>query len=156
MTFRHGKSTAVLVGAYDLSAYFNDASTSSTVETSETTTFGVSGGSKTYVVGLNDSTASASGLFDGDAGAVDAALGAAIGNDTEVIVTVAHDGGMIVGRRCFTGTTFNTKYDVTAPVADVVSVSADFQSSAESYTSLSYNSLLSYVPIFRPSSPKKV
>jgi hypothetical protein len=71
MAFRHGKNTKVVVNATDLSSYFNDVTVNNTVETAETTTFGVSGGSKTYVTGLNDGTVSVSGLFDGAVGAVD-------------------------------------------------------------------------------------
>lgn len=127
MAFRHGRNTAVLVNQYNLSSYFNEASTSATVETGETTTFGVAQGSKTYITGLNDGAVSLSGLFDGDANAVDEVLNSVLGSDTDVNFTVADDGGMIVGRRCAIGQSIETSYEVAAPVADVVSASAEFQ-----------------------------
>ena len=130
MAFRHGKNTKVIVNATDLSSYFNDVSVNNMVETAETTTFGATGGSKTYVVGLNDGTVSVSGLFDGAAGAVDEVLTGVLGSSTDMNFTVAADGGLVVGSRCIIGQAIDTKYDVKAPVGGVVSVSADFQCDA--------------------------
>lgn len=127
MAFRHGKNTKVLVNASDLSSYFNDVTANATVEVAETTTFGATGGSKTYVTGLNDGTLSLSGLFDGAAGAVDEVISGVLGSSTDVNFTIAQDGGLTVGSRCIIGQSIDTKYDVKAPVAGVVSVSADFQ-----------------------------
>ena len=47
MAFIHGKNTQILHGAYDLSAYFNDASSSQDQEMADSTTFKVSGTAKT-------------------------------------------------------------------------------------------------------------
>ncbi|WP_395772548.1 phage tail tube protein [Arenimonas sp.] len=132
MPFRHGKNTRVLIGSSDLSAYFRETSVSSSVETAETTTFGVSGDAKTYVTGLSDSTVSISGLFDDDTGAADDVISAALGSDTDVVFTIAQDGGLVVGRRCLLGQSIETKYDLSSPVADVVSTSLDLQSDGES------------------------
>ena len=131
MSFRHGKNTKVLIGSNDLSSYFKDTSFSSSVATAETTTYGVTGGSKTYVTGLNDATISLGGLFDGDANAVDEYLTSVLGSDTDVVFTIAPDNGMTVGSRCYSGQASITKYDVKSPVGDVVSCSADFQVDAE-------------------------
>lgn len=130
MTFRHGKNTKVLVNTFDLSSYFNDVSFSNSVEVAETTTFGVSGGSKTYVVGLNDGTVSVNGYFDGAANAVDEVLAGVLGSATDVNFFVANDGGMTVGARCVLGQAIDTKYDVKTPVGGVVSVSTEFQCDA--------------------------
>ena len=130
MAFRHGKNTKVLINASDLSSYFNDATSNNTVEVAETTTFGVVGGSKTYVVGLNDATITMSGLFDGAAGAVDEVISNVLGSSIDVNFTIAPDSGLLVGSRCILGQAIDTKYDVKAPVSGVVSVSADFQTDA--------------------------
>lgn len=127
MTFRHGKGTRVLVNTTDLSAFFRDSSLSATVATSETTTYGVTGDAKTYVAGLNDATVALSGLFDGDTGAVDDILTGVLGSSTDVVFTVAQDGGLTVGRRCYLGQAIETKYNITSPVADVVQSTADLQ-----------------------------
>ncbi len=132
MPFRHGKSTRVLIGSSDLSTYFNDTSVSTSVETAETTTYGVAGGSKTYVAGLNDSTVSLSGLFADEAGEADEVITAALGSDSDIPFTIAQDGGLTVGRRCLLGQSIETKYDLSSPVGDVVSTSLDLQSDGES------------------------
>lgn len=125
MPFIHGKSAAVLHGIYDLSAYMNNATTNSSVETGETTNFG-SGGSKTYIAGLKDGTLSLAGLFDGAAGAVDVVLSGALGTN-DVVTTVMPQGAGTIGNRAILAWSTETSYDVTTPVADVVSVSAEFQ-----------------------------
>ena len=39
-TFRHGKNTIAMLNGYDLTSYFNSASSTDEVEAPETTTFG--------------------------------------------------------------------------------------------------------------------
>lgn len=123
MTFRHGKNTKVLLNSFDLSAYFSESSVSQSVETGETTTFTSS--AKTYLVGLTDSTMSLKGFFDGDVGAVDENIAAALATDSENI-TVAPE-GLAAGSRVTTFTSILTSYEVTSPVADVVSISLEGQ-----------------------------
>lgn len=127
MAFIHGKSATVLFGAYNLSTYLNELGLTKTIETGETTTF--SADSKTYVVGLQDGTASLSGLFDGDADAIDAVMQAAIASDNRDVTTLspAAEAVGVVGYLvdAHTGT-----YEISSPVADVVSVTADLQSEA--------------------------
>ena len=124
MAFRHGKNAKVLVGGYDLSAYFNEASVSEMVETGETTTFGTS--AKTYITGLTDGTVSISGLFDGATGAVDTVLAGVLGSDTAVVFSVAPE-GLAITRRLYAGESRATSYEISSPVADVVSVSGELQ-----------------------------
>jgi hypothetical protein len=124
MPYRHGKNTKVLVGGYDLSAYFNEASVSEMVETGETTTFGTS--AKTYITGLTDGTVSISGMFDGATGAVDAVLSSVLGSDTAVVFSVAPE-GLAITRRLYAGESRATSYEISSPVADVVSVSGELQ-----------------------------
>jgi len=124
MAFRHGRNTKVLVGNYDLSSYFNEASASQSVETGETTTYGRD--AKTYVVGLADGTISMSGMFDGDANAVDAVLSSYLGDSAGAVITVAPE-GLTVGRRLKSASTLSTSYEISSPVSDVVSVSAEAQ-----------------------------
>lgn len=131
MTFRHGKNTRVLVGSTDLSSFFREAAAATSIETAETTTFGVASGSKTYVTGLSDSTVSLTGLFDGDVGAADEVISTALGSDTDIVFTVAQDGGLTVGRRCFLGQAIETKYDISSPIGDVISTSLDLQTDGE-------------------------
>lgn len=124
MAFIHGKSTQILHGVYDLSSFMNSGQVSRSAETSETTSFGST--AKTYIVGLVDGSLSASGMFDGSASAVDDILSSSIGSDTLSPVTFAID-GTTLGNRVSLLQAKTTKYDVSSPVGDVVSVSYDAQ-----------------------------
>ncbi|CAB4144698.1 hypothetical protein UFOVP1296_36 [uncultured Caudovirales phage] len=123
MTFRHGKNTKILINQYDLSSFFSESSVSQSVETGETTTFTSS--AKSYVVGLTDSTMSLKGFYDGDTGAVDEIMEAALATDNEII-TVAPE-GLVAGSRVTTFNSLFTSYEITSPVADVVSISMEGQ-----------------------------
>lgn len=124
MAFLHGKSTKVFVNGSDLSSYFNDASPSVSIETAETTAFG--NDDKTYITGLRDGTISTSGMFDGSAGAVDAVLSGILGTENSAVVTIAY-GGATAGNRVSIALAEETSYDISAPVSDVVSATAEFQ-----------------------------
>ena len=124
MAFIHGKSAVVLHGIYDLSAYLNDGSVSTMAETAETTAFGSS--AKTYITGLKDGTITASGMFDGVAGAIDEVLTASIGSDTNAPVSFFPTTSTI-GNPVKLLQAKTTGYSVSSPVGDVVSVSYDAQ-----------------------------
>ena len=123
-TFRHGKSTAVLLNGEDVSTYFNDATTNRSIETVETTAFGQN--SKTYIASLRDGTLSLAGMFDGTTGAIDDILAGIAGADGDAIATVSVDGGA-VGSVCHMVATQETTYEVSSVVSDLVKVSAEFQ-----------------------------
>ena len=125
MAFIHGKSAIVLHNDYNLSQYFNDASTSRSIETAETTAFGAS--AKSYIVGLQDGTISLSGMFDGAANAIDAEMTAIIGTNDGSIVTIAVGGSLAIGERVLSAGGELTSYEVTSPVGDVVSANAEIQ-----------------------------
>jgi hypothetical protein len=125
MAFSHGKSTDVLVAEYDISAYLNEATASMSMDTAETSTFGSN--AKTYILGQNDGTISFSGLYDGDANAVDAIFTSIIDNDTTPPITICMDNGLTAGNRAILAQAKQTAYEISAPVADVVSISGEFQ-----------------------------
>lgn len=125
MGFRHGKDGQALVSSYDLSSYFNEMSSSQTIETAETTAFGNS--AKTYITGLNDGTISFSGMFDGSTDAVAEVFEDIIANGSTTVITLAHDGGLTQGNSCVMAQAKQTSYDITVPVADVVALSGEFQ-----------------------------
>lgn len=125
MSFRHGKDGRVLVAQYDLSSFFNEMSSSQSIETAETTTFGAS--AKTYITGLNDGTLSFSGMFDASAAAVSAVFEDIIDNESTPVITMAHDNGLTIGNSCVMAQAKQTSYDITVPVSDVVALSGEFQ-----------------------------
>jgi predicted secreted protein len=126
MAFGHGKSAVFKVDnsagtLTDLSAYINEASFPREVETAETTTFGSS--AKSYITGLTDATISISGLFDSAADAVLAGI-------TGQSATVSFEYGPLGSTASmikFSGECILTSYEVSSPVGDVVTFSADFQ-----------------------------
>lgn len=125
MAYRHGRNTKVYLGSYDISAYLNEVTPSMSLDTAETSAFGSS--AKTYIVGQNDGTVSMSGMFDGDATAVNAVFEDIISNDLTPAFTIAYDGGIAVGNDCSLGIAKQTSYEISAPVGDVVSVAVEFQ-----------------------------
>lgn len=125
-TFRHGKNTIVLFDKFDLSTYFNSATTSAMAEAVETTTFGSA--NKTYAVGMKDGTVSFEGLWAGDVLGVDETLTAAIASTTKKIITVGSEGAAI-GRRAQLVNTDETSYEIKTAVADMVTISAQAQAS---------------------------
>lgn len=140
MAFRHGKNTKVLFGVTDVSGYLNESTVSETVDTAETTTYGKS--AKTYIVGQADGTLSLNGLFEGSASAADAIFQAAIGNDSGLPVTVATE-GLSAGSRVSLAKAKQVSYEITSPVADVVSTSAEVQADGGVDRGISLNDLAS-------------
>jgi hypothetical protein len=134
-TFVHGKNTNVLLDEFDLSAYFNSVDVSATTDTAETTAFGSS--SKSYIVGLADATLSLSGMFAQDADGSDEELSAILGSATTPIVSVLLDAGTI-GNRAVAAKAHETSYAISSPVADIVTVTADFNSSTDGTANLTY------------------
>ena len=128
MAFVHGKSAVFKLddsGATlrDLSAYLNDISLSRDIETAETTTFGVAGSAKTYIVGLSDATFSISGLFDATA---DGYLSGVLGQSATLSFEYG-PAGSTAGLVKYSGECIMTSYEVSAAVGDAVQASADFQ-----------------------------
>jgi len=128
VAFVHGKSAVFKLdnasaSLVDYSQYLNDVSLSRSIETAETTTFGVSGSAKTYIVGLSDATFSISGLFDATA---DATLAGVLGFATALNFNYG-PAGSTAGLVKYTGTCIMTGYNISAAVGDAVQATADFQ-----------------------------
>jgi hypothetical protein len=126
MAFKHGKSASFKVDnsggtLTDISTYLNEITHPRSIETGETTSFGNS--AKTYVVGLTDSTVSIKGTWDAT---VDAHLAGILGQDASVSYEYGPS-GTTAGNIKYTGECYLTSYETTAPVADVVTFSAEFQ-----------------------------
>jgi hypothetical protein len=126
-TFRHGKNVRVFIDAFDFSAYFNDASNSTSIDTAETSAFGTN--EKTYITGHTDGTISLSGMFEGTADTgTDQYFASVLGNATKEKVIVALE-GHILGGRIVAIESDATSYEVSSPIGDVVQASAEFQAS---------------------------
>lgn len=138
MAFVHGKGTVVLFNATNMSSYLKEASTSNSVETADVTAFSTTG-AKSYIVGLKDGTVSLSGMFDGGVGASDVIFQGALGASTGV-VSVFSDGDAI-GKRGLTASIHETSYNLSSPVGDVVSATAELQATGGIDASVSLHAL---------------
>ena len=134
-TFVHGKDSKVYLDEFDLTSYFTNADVTVTNETSEVTSFGAT--SKSYLLGLADGTLSLSGLWSADTDGSDEELQAILGVATTPLITVAEAAGTI-GNRATIAKAHETNYTISNPVADVVSITADFQGSTDVVTNLTY------------------
>lgn len=126
MAFVHGKSAVFKVDdsggtLRDLSAFLEEVSFPRSIETAETTAFGNS--AKTYIVGLSDATISITGMFDATA---DGYLAGVIGNAAALDFEYGPAGSTATNIK-YTGTCIMTSYEVSAPVGDKVSATAEFQ-----------------------------
>lgn len=126
MAFVHGKSAVFKLDdsggtLRDISAYLDDISFPQPVETAETTTFGAS--SKTYIVGLKDSTVSLSGKWDST---LDGYVAPALGQSATLSFEYG-PAGSTGGNVKYSGEAIITSFDVSAPIGDVVTVSIELQ-----------------------------
>lgn len=64
MTFIHGSHSKIWIDGFPATGYLNDFSTSTDIDTAETTTFNHT--AKVYIAGLEDGSVSLSGFFDTD------------------------------------------------------------------------------------------
>jgi predicted secreted protein len=123
-TFVHGKSTDFELDdtggtSRSLSNVLTSVDFPETIDTAESTAFGST--SKSYLVGLRDSTISVSGLWDAT---VD---GYIIGTEPASRTFIFGPAGSTGGYVKYTGEAILTNYSVSAPVADVVTFSLDLQ-----------------------------
>lgn len=127
-TYRHGKGIRPIVDEKDLSPFLTDVTVSAEADTPEVTTFQDS--DRSYIQGLRNVTFAFEGLFSASTVAVDDIgewMGGSFGGSTRMVVTVDVEG--TTGGRAWMLTGDQTAYDLSSPVDDVVSLSADIQGS---------------------------
>lgn len=121
MATQHGKSGTVLVGAYNLSSMFNDMTIGRAKQAVQTTTYGDT--SHDFIEGLREGRIELTGLFDGVADKADDRLHTAFVASTLTPVTVSPS-DTTAGNKAFIAQVWNTDYNVTSPVEDVVATGA--------------------------------
>jgi hypothetical protein len=134
-TFIHGKNTAVYIDEFDLSSYFNDVSVSLDNDVAETTAFGDT--NKAFILGTRGGTLSMSGMWASDTDGSDEELVALLGNATTPILTV-RQGAAAIGSRAIIAQANETNYAITNPVADVATISADFECTPNQVSNLTF------------------
>jgi len=123
-TYRHGKSARVLLDGAPLYDILNTANIDLDADTAETSHFGDD--DRTYVAGQRSGTFSASGMMDGSATEIDAAVDTLLGTTRDVALSYLPE-GWAVGRHAVVGKVHPTAKNVSAPASDVVAVSIDAQ-----------------------------
>lgn len=124
---KHGKTTHVELGGVDISEHTNNTEWPRTGDSHDVTTYKADDidTAKEYIGGLTDATVTISGVYDTDAttgpGHVIEPL---VGTLTEFIYQVE---GVGTGKPTRTMTVLVTQYAETAPVADIVTWTADLQ-----------------------------
>ncbi len=123
-TFVHGKSTDFELDdtggtSRSLANTLTSVDFPETIDTAETTAFGAT--SKSYIVGLRDSTLSVSGLWDAT---ID---GYIIGTEPATRSFIFGPAGSTGGNVKYTGECILTNYAISNPVGDVVTYSLDLQ-----------------------------
>jgi hypothetical protein len=116
----HGSKGSVLLDEFDVSSYFTQASVVKQAQTVNVTTFG--NDDKLYIAGQGSGSLSLNGVWDGDAGAVDATLEAALGTDT--VITVGIGGSATLGGPAILLQALNTGYQIRPTVTDAVRITA--------------------------------
>lgn len=123
MAFVHGKDLAVSLDGDSLSAYCNNVEFEQEAEAHDVTTFGKD--SKVFFGGLKEGTATLEGTYDNTAGTGPAAVvRPLLGTTVEFIYQPE---GVGSGKPTHTVDVVVTNYSETAPVADMVTWSAELQ-----------------------------
>ena len=134
-TFIHGKNTAVYVDEFDLTSYFTDVSITQENEVAETTAFGDT--NKSYLLGLRAGTLSMSGMWSADTDGSDEELQALLGNATTPLLSV-REGAAAIGGSAVIAQANETNYAISSPVADVHTVTADFECTPNQVSNLTF------------------
>ncbi|AVX21595.1 hypothetical protein SAMN02745885_01656 [Carboxydocella sporoproducens DSM 16521] len=126
MAFEHGSKAKVYCNGYDLTPCLTSVSVSGELEAVEATTLGST--AKSYVPGLQDATISAEGIHSPAVGEIEYVVQAALGAGNES-TWCYYPQGDALGARGYGLAAYFTSYEVESPVDDVVSVTAEAQSS---------------------------
>lgn len=130
MAFVHGKGAAFKIDnaagtLQTLTSYVDSIDFNNSVDMAESTTMGAE--AKTFVSGQSDSTFSVSGKYDSTASTgPDVILNGLVGLETTSTFEIGPEGGT-TGKTKYSGECFMTAYNISAPVGDVVTFTADFQ-----------------------------
>lgn len=125
MSFIHGKNLFVSLGGDDLSAYSNACDLNRTVDSHDVTCYGKD--SHVYAAGLNDGTATLSGVYDNTASTGPRPIIEAIIAGGVAVELIHRPEGTGSGLPQRAVNVIVTGYSESSPVADMVTWSCDLQ-----------------------------
>lgn len=129
MPFYHGKKTAVYLGGYDVSAYFQEATTGASADEVDVTTFGAASDDyRSYLAGFIDATLTLNGLFESTTvlsgtTTLDSYMDSIQGAETAVPVTLEVEGSGTV----FMMEACELEYSINNSIGDAVKITASFK-----------------------------
>jgi hypothetical protein len=129
MAFVHGKGVVVMLGSTDLSAYGSSVTFTRTTDSHDVTTFGHN--SKVYQGGLKDGTASLEGIYDSTAVSGPAAYFRTTQAAGALVVLKYRPEGTGTSKPEAEVNVLVTSYEEQAPVADMITFTADLQLSGD-------------------------
>ena len=121
----HGKGARLLANGYEVTSYTKSVVMSQMADVAETSA--LQSTNKTYIGGMHDATLTTEGMFDGQAGAVDQVLAAALGQSGSELTYYMN--GYAIGDYGYGIQGQESSYEVSSPVDDVTAVTMEVQSS---------------------------
>ena len=118
--FKHGKSTAVYLGAVNLSPYLNSMELSADLDTADTTAFASTW--KSAIAGIPGGKVSFGGMYD----PTEASLPTLFGTLLPGVLTYCPAGGAAIGDRARLVSAIEDSYGESSPVGGVVAVQGSF------------------------------
>lgn len=125
MAFSHGKNSTLVVNSGTMTAFLNDISFPRSVDTAETTVFGL--GAKTYLPGLVDGTLSGSGGYDPTASTGPIAILEAVLVGGAAVTVVYKPGGASSTNYSYSMSAILTSYEIASSTSDWITISFEFQ-----------------------------
>lgn len=128
-TFRHGKTTRVFYGGYDLSSMLRSAGMPRQADTAECTAF--TSTNKSYVAGIIGANATFEGMFCHNNTALDE-LGDVLETyvldaETPIPVAIGYDSGVTAGKLIKAGLAHKQNVTISGSVSDIVGMNVDMQ-----------------------------
>lgn len=129
MAFGHGSKAKLYIGGGDVSSAFTSVSVARTRDTAETSGLGTT--AKSYIVGLNDATVSAEGMFEANSASplVDDTIATLLASASKSAFILATQGDTAAGDPAMVGSIDESSYEISTPVDGVAAITLEFQTS---------------------------
>lgn len=121
----HGKGATLTINSGAMTGFANEASLSRSVDTAETTVFGLS--AKTFLPGLADGTFSGSGFYDKTSTTGSMAIMEAVYSGGAAVTCQYRPAGGGSGEYSYAFSAILTSWDITSSLGDAVGVSFSMQ-----------------------------
>lgn len=125
MPFSHGRNTLLLLDSVNISSWFRNTTITGSTDLIDTTTY--SAAYRTFMTSFPGASMALEGLYDGDTNLIDSILNTAVGDGLQRLLFASLTGATAVGTRLKLMQVRDSSYQIGSPVADAVTINADFQ-----------------------------